>query len=193
MSQEQQKLFANRQDGQYVPRRETKFENFYNVDLGEGIISRRRGGNGEWVFIFSSKGWSALTRQIDLNFDTRACSLLFEMGHRYGFSLADDIRHYHLEHGQALKILCDRISTAGWGRMSIAGNPNDTGELVVSVRNCAQCEDRTEGAGCYFLSGVISGAITSLYGQAHLAIESACESAGCGYCEFRLEPDEYPT
>lgn len=162
-------------------------EDIFDRDYDKGTITSRKAKVR--ALLLAAPAFAIMQEELYRVFSTGASIILMNFGRPYGKNLAISEKRYTDNPVNILNSLTRLAATAGWGRVTLAGDKVYEDHLRVVVRNCVFCEyvEKRGTPSCYFLAGVIAGIAEELYGDQTRVSEEKCISKGDDHCEFLVQ------
>ncbi len=163
-------------------------KDFFELDFRRGVMRNKY--DGARVFVIAAKAFRTIEEGLYRSFSTGAAVMLRQMGYSYGKALAG--RQRSLESGSNIAIVADLQAVAlaaGWGRVSLPGDPLSDNNLKIIVEDCVFCTHYRQDVGeprCHFLVGLIQGVAEELFMNQFIASETRCVRIGGPFCEIEL-------
>ena len=149
-------------------------------DLRDNLSNRR-------VIIFSCSAYRSMCDALFEQFQSGATVILYRMGEGYGKRLVKGVSQLGQAQEEKLDTFHKLAFLAGWGKINIKVNKDYNGEVIVEESPFLLRRNDIGLTSCHFLSGVLAGAASELFGQACKAVELRCASkSDSPICRFRI-------
>jgi predicted hydrocarbon binding protein len=109
---------------------------------------------------------------------------LIHLGTYYGRSVVKEAKVGFSDPQGVLGRFKAMTVSAGWGQLSIRWKQGDERNLEVELKNCVFCSEQTHATSCYFLQGVVAGAISETFGREYTVTETECCRRGTESCKL---------
>jgi predicted hydrocarbon binding protein len=160
-------------------------DEFYKFNENDGTIVNK--SYGTRAFVLGVEPWSTLVSELFQRFGSAAEAILFEIGHSYGTSIAQQEKRANTaDLEKSFRHLARQATIAGWGKVVISIISGR--DLKVRIQKCIFCaefndSDERRAVPCFFLKGVITGFAEEFLGL------SSTEELHCAsdYCEFSVK------
>ena len=148
----------------------------------EGII--RTELTGSRTFYMSGLSWLKIEDELFNTFSSGASMFLIHLGTYYGRSLTKEAKLAFSDTEGIFERLKTMLLTAGWGQLSITRSHGDERNIEIELRNCIFCSEETKSLSCYFLQGVVAGALAEAFGREYKVTETECCRKGAESCKL---------
>ncbi len=109
---------------------------------------------------------------------------LIHLGSYYGRSIVKEAKTEFSDPEGIFERLKAMMLTAGWGQLSINWREGDERNVEVEMKNCIFCSEETKALSCYFLQGVVAGAMSETFGREYNVAETECCRKGKDSCKL---------
>lgn len=120
-------------------------------------------------------------------FQSGAGLILYRMGEGYGKKLLKGIPELRLSKGEIVDSLTKLSRLAGWGKLTIKIAEDINVEAIVEDSPFTLRRSDIGPVTCHFMSGVLAGAASELFGAEYKSQEIKCSSRGeSKVCRFAI-------
>lgn len=151
-------------------------------DVLEGII--RTDLTSSRTFYLSGSSWLQIEDELFRTFSSGASMFLIHLGSYYGRSIVKEAKAGFSDPEGIFERLKAMMLTAGWGQLSINWRQGDERTIEVEMKNCIFCSEETKALSCYFLQGVVAGAMSETFGREYHVTEDECCRRGKESCKL---------
>ncbi len=148
----------------------------------EGVI--RTDLTSARTLYMSANSWLQIEDDLFRTFSTGASMFLIHLGTYYGKSITKEAKLSFTDPQGILDRLKAMMLIAGWGELSIRWRQGDERNLEMELKNCVFCSEETKALSCYFLQGVMAGALSETFGREYKVSETECCRKGADSCKL---------
>jgi predicted hydrocarbon binding protein len=170
-----------------------KMASMKNESADLGLLHRDEKGelrdsfSNRRVIIFSCSAYRAMCDSLYDQFQSGAGVILYRMGEGYGRKLVKGMPELGLSKEDMVDALSKLSYVAGWGKLTIKVSEDGSSDAVLEESAFTL---RREGIGettCYFMSGVLAGGASEIFGTVYKTQEMKCASRGeSKVCRFTV-------
>ena len=162
-------------------------QDFFRLEYRSGAI--RSLLTEERMHLVPTNLWEGLNEKLVQELHEDAPPTIHLIGYSLGSAFIGELKKNISEPEALTRHFTDFAAAAGWGVISMAGDLRQGGRYLVSVMNCAFCENVAIGQTpvCTFLASTIEGMADKIYGAPHRVSETRCSAKGEAICQFTVE------
>ena len=144
------------------------------------------------IVIFSTTQMHHYEKSIIENLGDEGKTTLYSAGYKSGIIITRSaIREWDLSQDEFWRIIPLFTDERGYGWFNIRKiiKSDDLSQFEIHASDCYSTRHVTniDYPVCYYISGLISGAISELYGHEYYSIETKCEGMGDPQCVFQVK------
>ncbi len=128
------------------------------------------------VIIFSCSAYRAMCDSLYDQFQSGAGVILYRMGEGYGRKLVKGVPQLGMSKEEIVDALGKLAHVAGWGKLTINISENSNGDAVLEDSPFTLRRNDIGPTTCHFMSGVLVGGASELFGMEYKAQEVKCAS-----------------
>jgi predicted hydrocarbon binding protein len=161
------------------------------VDLG--LLHRDENGvlrdnlSNRRVIILSCSAYRAMCDSLYDQFQSGAGVILYRMGEGYGRKLVNGVPQLGMSKEEMVDALAKLSYLAGWGKLTINISEDSNGDAVLEDSPFTLRRNDIGPTTCHFMSGVLTGGASELFGVEYKTQEIKCSSHGeSKVCRFAI-------
>jgi len=149
---------------------------------------------GQRVVVLGQRRLSNIFHRLTSRLGGEAANILYEEGFSLGKNSAEVFIYYMVGERFVRENLEDILmvySATGWGRPELVKTDVASGEYIILIRDCFECEGlKTGRPQSHFVRGHLCGLLSTISRRPLSCVETKCLAAGHEHCEFHLSQAE---